>query len=125
VQAEFTKNGKRVFDLVIGADGLHSNVRALVLAMKRALSAIFACICVCTRFRTISIWMIRPRQRRFLCVRQILRIQILSGVMAQGWSGVTRGSGRGRANGRTTGRLWGMAGHRTGYGDHCLNAASA
>jgi 2-polyprenyl-6-methoxyphenol hydroxylase-like FAD-dependent oxidoreductase len=30
VQVEFTKNGTREFDLVIGADGLHSNVRGLV-----------------------------------------------------------------------------------------------
>jgi len=30
VQVEFTKNGAREFDLVIGADGLHSNVRGIV-----------------------------------------------------------------------------------------------
>jgi 2-polyprenyl-6-methoxyphenol hydroxylase-like FAD-dependent oxidoreductase len=30
VQVEFTKSGAREFDLVIGADGLHSNVRGLV-----------------------------------------------------------------------------------------------
>jgi 2-polyprenyl-6-methoxyphenol hydroxylase-like FAD-dependent oxidoreductase len=30
VQVEFTQNGTRDFDLVIGADGLHSNVRGLV-----------------------------------------------------------------------------------------------
>src|SRR5262249_40402861 len=30
VQVEFTKNSRREFDLVIGADGLHSNVRRIV-----------------------------------------------------------------------------------------------
>src|SRR5262249_6180402 len=30
VQVEFTKNSPREFDLVIGADGLHSNVRGIV-----------------------------------------------------------------------------------------------
>jgi 2-polyprenyl-6-methoxyphenol hydroxylase-like FAD-dependent oxidoreductase len=31
IQVEFTKNSAREFDLVIGADGLHSNVRRIVL----------------------------------------------------------------------------------------------
>jgi 2-polyprenyl-6-methoxyphenol hydroxylase-like FAD-dependent oxidoreductase len=49
VRVELTKNGAREFDLVIGADGLHSNVRGT----NRASCAIWACIYVSTRFRTI------------------------------------------------------------------------
>jgi 2-polyprenyl-6-methoxyphenol hydroxylase-like FAD-dependent oxidoreductase len=35
IQVEFTKSGAREFDLVIGADGLHSNVRQLVFGDER------------------------------------------------------------------------------------------
>src|SRR5215467_10948253 len=34
-QVQFTKNGVREFDLVIGADGLHSNVRRIVFGEER------------------------------------------------------------------------------------------
>jgi len=53
VRVELTKNGAREFDLVIGADGLHSNVRGLCLAMSRGSFVIWVCIYVCTQFRTI------------------------------------------------------------------------
>ena len=34
VQVQFTKHSPREFDLVIGADGLHSNVRGLVFGVE-------------------------------------------------------------------------------------------
>jgi 2-polyprenyl-6-methoxyphenol hydroxylase-like FAD-dependent oxidoreductase len=53
VPVAFATNGPREFDLVIGADGLHSNVRSMSLAMNRTSFAIWACICVCIRCRII------------------------------------------------------------------------
>jgi 2-polyprenyl-6-methoxyphenol hydroxylase-like FAD-dependent oxidoreductase len=49
VQVEFTTNGSREFDLVIGADGLHSNVRAIVFGEEsRFLRELGLYLCVYT-----------------------------------------------------------------------------
>jgi len=49
VQVEFTRNGPRKFDLVIGADGLHSNVRRIVFGDEsRFLRELGLYLCVYT-----------------------------------------------------------------------------
>src|ERR1700734_2233783 len=49
VQVEFKKNMLRTFDLVIGADGLHSNLRHLVFGEEAKFSKEFGIyICVFT-----------------------------------------------------------------------------
>jgi 2-polyprenyl-6-methoxyphenol hydroxylase-like FAD-dependent oxidoreductase len=49
VQVEFTKNSPREFDLVIGADGLHSNVRSIVFGDEaRFLRELGLYLCVYT-----------------------------------------------------------------------------
>jgi 2-polyprenyl-6-methoxyphenol hydroxylase-like FAD-dependent oxidoreductase len=46
-QVQFTKNGVRDFDLVIGADGLHSNVRRIAFGEEaRFLRDLFVFVCV-------------------------------------------------------------------------------
>ena len=53
VKVEFTKNTPREFDLVIGADGLHSNVREIVFGEEARFIRDLVYICASIRFPTI------------------------------------------------------------------------
>jgi 2-polyprenyl-6-methoxyphenol hydroxylase-like FAD-dependent oxidoreductase len=53
---QFTKNGVREFDLVIGADGLHSDVRRIAFGEESRFLRDLGCICVCTPSPIICNW---------------------------------------------------------------------